>query len=79
MIDLTTLKSLDENRAAVKDACFEVGWHLLSPHNWTYINIFTGKRSEVTLESLIKAVEAKKVAANPMPTTTLSTRAKKKK
>jgi hypothetical protein len=64
MLKLQTLKSLNDDRATVKDACFDVGWHLLSADSWAYVDIWTGKRGEVSLDALIKAVEAKKLRLN---------------
>ena len=61
MLKLQTLKTLDEDPATVKADCFYVGWQLLSPHSWAYVGIFTGERGEVSLDKLIKAVEAKKL------------------
>jgi len=61
MAKLQTLKSIQEDPATVKAACFYVGWHLLSADSWTYRDIFTGKRDVVDLNALIKAVAAKKL------------------
>ena len=61
MPKLQNLKSLEEDPATVKAACFYVGWHLLTPHNWAYVDIWTRERGEVSLDALIKAVEAKKL------------------
>jgi len=58
---LQNLKSLDEDRATVKAACFYVGWHLLSSNSWAYVNIWTRERGEVSLDALVKAVKAKKL------------------
>ena len=65
MPKLQTLKSIDEDPATVKAACFYVGWHLLSADSWAYRDIFSGKRGEVSLDALIKAVAAKKLLLNP--------------
>ena len=60
MPKLQTLKNLNEDPATVKAACFYVGWQLLTPHSWAYVDIFTRERGEVKLDKLIEAVEAKK-------------------
>jgi hypothetical protein len=65
MAKLQSLKSIDEDPATVKAACFYVGWHLLSADSWAYHGIFTGKRGVVDLDKLIKAVAAKKLLLNP--------------
>jgi len=59
MPKLQTLKSIEEDPATVKAACFYVGWHLLSTDSWAYYDIFTGKRDVVDLSKLIEAVAAK--------------------
>lgn len=51
------LKSLDEDKALTRAKCFEVGWLLLSPDNWTYINIWTRQRGVVTVEALNEAIK----------------------
>ena len=61
MPKLQTLKNLYEDPAAVKAACFYVGWQLLTPRTWAYVDIFTRERGEVSLAHLIEAVEAKKL------------------
>ena len=61
MPKLQTLKSIQEDPATVKAACFYVGWHLLSANSWAYANIWTGERDTVSLDALIKAVAAKKL------------------
>jgi hypothetical protein len=58
---LQNLKSLDDDRDTVKAACFYVGWRLLTSHSWAYRDMFTGKHGEVSLDALIKAVEAKRL------------------
>ena len=65
MAKLQTLKSIQEDPATVKAACFYVGWHLLSADSWAYRDIFTGKRDVVDLNALIEAVAAKKLLLNP--------------
>ena len=65
MPKLQTLKTLDEDPATVKAACFDVGWQLLSPDNWAYRSVWTGERGEVSLDKLIEAVAAKKLLLNP--------------
>jgi hypothetical protein len=64
MAKLQSLKTIDEDPATVKAACFYVGWHLLSADSWAYHDIFTGKRGEVDLSKLIEAVAAKKLLLN---------------
>ena len=61
MPKLQTLKSIQEDPATVKAACFYVGWHLLSADSWAYVDVFTGKRDTVSIDALIKAVTAKKL------------------
>ena len=61
MPKLQDLKSIQEDPTTVKSAMFFVGWYLLTPHSWAYVDVFTGERDVVTLDALIKAVEAKKM------------------
>ena len=65
MPKLQTLKTLDEDPATVKAACFYCGWQLLTLDNWTYRSVWTGERGEVSLDKLIEAVEAKKLLLSP--------------
>lgn len=58
---LQALKTLEEDRDTIKAACHYVGWQLLSPHSWAYRNMWTNEHDEVSLDKLIKAVEAKKM------------------
>ena len=67
MPKLQTLKNLNEDPATVKAACFYVGWQLLTPHLWAYVDIFTRERGEVSLDQLIEAVEAKKLILTKHP------------
>jgi hypothetical protein len=57
---LQTLKTIEEDPATVKAACFYVGWKLISADSWAYVSVFTGEHDVVSLEALIKAVAAKK-------------------
>ena len=65
MPKLQTLKSIQEDPATVKAACFYVGWHLLSADSWAYVDVFTGKRDTVSIDALIKAVVTKKLLLKP--------------
>jgi hypothetical protein len=58
---LQNIKTLEEDPATVKAACFYVGWKLLSADSWAYVDVFTGKMDIVSLDKLIKAVAAKKL------------------
>lgn len=45
--------------------CFTVGWHLLNPDTWEYINIWTRERGVVTVDSLNAAIAAKNALKPP--------------
>lgn len=59
-MQLESLTHPDDNPKLVRDTCSEVGWLLLSPDSWEYINIWTGKRGTVAITELVKAVQAKR-------------------
>ena len=59
-MELEALTHPSDNPELVRDTCFEVGWLLLSPNSWEYINIWTGKRGTVAITELVKAVQAKR-------------------
>jgi hypothetical protein len=61
MPKLQNIKTLEEDPATVKAACFYVGWKLISADSWAYVSVFTGKMDIVSLDKLIKAVAAKKL------------------
>lgn len=59
-MELEALTNPDDSPKLVRDTCFEVGWLLLSPDSWEYINIWTKKRGTVAIPELIKAVHARR-------------------
>lgn len=76
MQQLETLTHPDDNPKLVRDTCFEVGWQVLSPDSWEYINIWNAKRGTVTISGLIKAVQDKRDRINPKVVSINTTRRK---
>ena len=56
---LSTIKDPSESPELIRDACLFVGWRLVSPTSWNYIDFRCGTKGVVTIDSLRSAVIAK--------------------
>ena len=56
---LSTIKDPSKSPELIRDACLFVGWKLVSPTSWNYIDFRCGTKRVVTIDSLRSAVIAK--------------------